>query len=69
MTDAELHIGLLRWSILEYLMQDRGLMNDNRRIHVNAEEARSGWTPHVTRYVLAISLTAVVVLFAFIVLL
>lgn len=40
------------------------VMADEQKIHVSAEEARSGETPRVTRYVLAISLVLVVVLFA-----
>lgn len=39
-------------------------MADEEQIHVTTEEARGGETPGVTRYVLAISLTLVVVLFA-----
>ena len=39
-------------------------MADEKNIKVSAEEARGGETPHVTRYVLGISLTLVVVLFA-----
>jgi hypothetical protein len=39
-------------------------MADEERIEVTAEEARSGETPHVTRYVLGISLALVVVIFA-----
>ena len=37
---------------------------DNERIEVTAQDARGGETPHVTRYVLGISLTLVVILFA-----
>ena len=39
-------------------------MADKDQIEVTAQEARGGETPHVTRYVLGISLTLVVVLFA-----
>ena len=39
-------------------------MADEDRIEVTAQEARSGETPHVTRYVLGISLALVVVIFA-----
>ena len=39
-------------------------MADNEKIEVTTQDARAGETPHVTRYVLAISLTLVVVLFA-----
>lgn len=39
-------------------------MADDEQIEVTTEEARGGETPHVTRYVLGISLTLVVVLFA-----
>jgi len=37
------------------------------RIHVSTEEARAGSTPHMTRYILPISLTLVIVIFAVIV--
>lgn len=40
------------------------VMADEKQIHVSTEEARSGETPRVTRYVLGISLALVVVLFA-----
>ena len=38
--------------------------DDNGEIHVTTDEARSGATPHMTRYILAISLAAVIVIFA-----
>ena len=36
----------------------------DKDIHLNKTEARAGTTPHVTRYVLSISLAAVVIVFA-----
>ena len=33
-------------------------------IHLRTDEARSGATPHITRYVLAVSLALVVIAFA-----
>jgi hypothetical protein len=36
--------------------------------HISTEKARAGATPHMTRYILAFSLTAVIVIFAFILL-
>lgn len=33
--------------------------------HLSGQEARSGATPHVTRYVLGVSLALIVVIFAF----
>jgi hypothetical protein len=39
------------------------VMNDDE-IHVSAEKARAGVTPHVTRYVLSVSLILIVILFA-----
>jgi hypothetical protein len=36
-------------------------------IHVDGEAARSGATPHMTRYILGISLVLVIVIFAFLV--
>ncbi len=44
------------------------MANDNDRIHVSKTDARAGSTPGVTRYVLAISLTAVIVVMAYILL-
>lgn len=41
-------------------------MNDEQPQHIDTEEARAGETPHVTRYVLGISLVAVIILFAII---
>ncbi len=40
------------------------LMADDEKIELSGQDARAGATPHVTRYVLAISLTLVVVAFA-----
>ncbi len=36
----------------------------NEEIHIDTEDARAGATPHVTRYVLGISLVLVVLVFA-----
>ena len=41
-------------------------MADKEKIRIDRDDARAGETPHVTRYVLGISLTLVVVLFAII---
>lgn len=41
-------------------------MADERPQHISVEDARAGETPHVTRYVLGISLIAVIILFAII---
>ena len=35
--------------------------------HLNTDQARAGATPHMTRYILGISLVLVVIIFAFIV--
>ncbi|WP_242137683.1 MULTISPECIES: hypothetical protein [unclassified Sphingomonas] len=43
-------------------------MADDDKIRVGRDDARAGATPHVTRYVLGISLALVVVLFAVILL-
>jgi hypothetical protein len=37
---------------------------DDREVHVSSTEARQGTTPHMTRYILPISLGLVVILFA-----
>lgn len=39
-------------------------MAEDEKVEVSAQDARAGETPHVTRYVLAISLTLVVIAFA-----
>ncbi len=44
------------------------MADPNERIHVETDDARAGATPHVTRYVLAISLVLVIVIFSFLVL-
>ncbi len=44
------------------------MANHDERIHVSKTEARAGSTPGVTRYILAVSLVAVIVVFAYIVL-
>ena len=41
-------------------------MSDERPEQVTTTEARAGYTPHMTRYVLGISLVLVVLLFAII---
>ncbi|MBW4329697.1 hypothetical protein KY084_02255 [Stakelama sp. CBK3Z-3] len=39
----------------------------NEEVHVNTDRARGGATPHMTRYILAISLALIIVIFAVIV--
>jgi len=41
-------------------------MNDQRPEQLTTTEARAGYTPHMTRYVLGIGLVLVVVIFALI---
>ncbi|MBM6575569.1 hypothetical protein KCP91_04245 [Microvirga sp. SRT01] len=43
------------------------MADPNEPIHVTTEEARAGATPHMTRYILPISLVLVIVIFAVIV--
>ncbi|KQR87878.1 hypothetical protein [Sphingomonas sp. Leaf343] len=43
------------------------MADPNEPIHVTTEEARAGSTPHMTRYILPISLILVIVIFAVIV--
>lgn len=42
------------------------MMSDERPEQVTTTEARAGYTPHMTRYVLGVGLALVVVLFALI---
>ncbi|CAN5442701.1 hypothetical protein BH10PSE14_BH10PSE14_22470 [soil metagenome] len=44
------------------------MTDPNEEIHVTGEAARSGATPHMTRYILGISLVLVIVIFAFLIL-
>ncbi|MGN7160430.1 hypothetical protein [Sphingomonas sp. SAFR-052] len=44
------------------------MADDQERIHVSATEARAGATPGVTRYILAVSLIAVIAVMAYILL-
>ena len=41
------------------------MTDPNEKIHVSGEEARAGATPGMTRYILAISLVLVIVIFAY----
>lgn len=42
------------------------MANENERIEVTTDEARAGSTPHMTRYILPISLALVIIIFAII---
>jgi hypothetical protein len=46
----------------------RLMANPEEQTHLSGEEARSGATPHMTRYILGISLVLVIVIFAFLLL-
>ena len=46
----------------------REMANPDEQNHLSGEEARSGATPHMTRYILGISLVLVIVIFAFLLL-
>ena len=39
------------------------MADDKEQVHLDGEDARAGATPHMTRYILAISLILVVVIF------
>ena len=39
------------------------MAEDKEQVHLDGEDARAGATPHMTRYILAISLILVVVIF------
>lgn len=41
------------------------MTDPNEKIHVSGQDARAGSTPHMTRYILAISLVLVILAFAF----
>jgi hypothetical protein len=40
------------------------MADDNEQVEVSTDEARAGSTPHMTRYILGISLVLIVVIFA-----
>lgn len=44
------------------------MADPNEQIHIDTDAARAGATPHMTRYILAISLVLVIVIFAFMIL-
>lgn len=43
------------------------MVDPNEPIHVDGDDARAGATPHMTRYILVISLVLVIAIFAFLV--
>ncbi len=46
----------------------RHMAHPDEQTHISGEEARAGATPHMTRYILGISLVLVIVIFAFLLL-
>ena len=44
------------------------MADPNERVELNTDQARAGATPHMTRYILPISLVLVIAIFAFIIL-
>ena len=44
------------------------MMADDPETHLNADRARAGATPHMTRYILPISLLLVIAIFAIVLL-
>lgn len=44
------------------------MADPNERVELNTDQVRAGATPHMTRYILPISLVLVIVIFAVIVL-
>ncbi len=40
------------------------MADQNEPQHISTEDARAGATPHMTRYILAISLVAIIVIYA-----
>ncbi len=43
------------------------MVDPNEPIHIATEDARAGSTPHMTRYILVISLVLVIAIFGFLV--
>jgi len=44
------------------------MADENQPTHVEAAQARAGATPHMTRYILGISLVLIIAIYAFLVL-
>lgn len=44
------------------------MADPNEPVHVDAESARAGATPHMTRYILGVSLVLVIAIFAYLIL-
>ncbi|MBB5715799.1 hypothetical protein [Sphingomonas aerophila] len=44
------------------------MADPNERVELNTDQARAGATPHMTRYILPISLVLVIAIFAYIIL-
>jgi hypothetical protein len=44
------------------------MADPNEQIHIDTDRARAGATPHMTRYILPISLALVIAIFAYLVL-
>jgi len=63
----ELRAPCLRWA--EVMSEEPGVRQDESEIHLSKTEARAGITPHVTRYILAISGILVIVVLTAVVLL
>ncbi|MEG8025497.1 hypothetical protein QP162_15870 [Sphingomonas aurantiaca] len=43
------------------------MADPNERIHISTEEARAGSTPHMTRYILVISLVLIIAILGFLI--
>lgn len=41
------------------------MADENHKVELNTDEARAGTTPHMTRYILPVSLVLVIAIFAF----
>ncbi|WP_315763160.1 hypothetical protein [Sphingomonas sp. Y38-1Y] len=44
------------------------MADPNEQVHIDTDRARAGSTPHMTRYILPISLALVIAIFAYLVL-
>ncbi|WP_294261626.1 hypothetical protein [uncultured Sphingomonas sp.] len=44
------------------------MADPNEQVHIDTDRARAGATPHMTRYILPISLALVIAIFAYLVL-
>ena len=51
-------------ALTTFTTKEAGMTGQNEEVHIEAEAARAGETPHIVRYVLGFSLTGAVIALA-----